>query len=148
LNAGGMKQLSYNTMSQRPNFAKADYDKIRADLSQINWTEIFSLTNDVNKMVEIFYNVIEDLISTYVPRKKVQNINRFPPWFGSSLIHRLKEKNKTRIRYKRYKNPLDRIKLKLLTKRCNKLATECYNNYIKNIEERIACDAKSFFFFY
>jgi hypothetical protein len=147
LNAGGMKQLSYNTMSQRPNFAKADYDKIRADLSQINWTEIFSLTNDVNKMVEIFYNVIEDLISTYVPRKKVQNINRFPPWFGSSLIHRLKEKNKTRIRYKRYKNPLDRLGLKLLTKRCNKLATECYNNYIKNIEERIACDAKSFFSF-
>lgn len=35
------------------------------------------------------------------------------------------------MRFKKYKNPLDEISLKIIHKRCDKLTVDCYNNNIK-----------------
>lgn len=95
-------------------------------------------------MLQIFYNVIESIIKLHVPAKSPFNYKKYPPWFNKSLIKALKEKEKIRSRYKIYKNPMDQLELKLLGKRCSKLATNCYSNYIKDIENEITKNPNRF----
>lgn len=132
--------LPYST-DTRPNFYKANYPEINNYLNKLNWNELFLNTCDVNDMVEIFYKYLRETIGKFVPDRKPNNC-RYPPWFDLTLIKSLKEKNKLRLRYKKYKNPLDKIELKLVSKRCEKLAMNLYNDYIDRIEKDIKDNPK------
>lgn len=52
-------------------------------------------------------------------------------------------KNRIRKRYNKYKHPLDAIELKI-SRRCDKQARLCYNNYIKKLETDISNNPKLF----
>lgn len=125
----------------RPNFYKANYTEIIDYLNKLNWDELFQNTCNVNDMVAIFYECLRDAIGKFVPDRK-PNKRRYPPWFDIGLIKSLKEKNKLRLRYGKYKNPLDKIELKLVSKRCEKLAMDLYNDYIDRIEKDIKDNPK------
>jgi hypothetical protein len=132
-------RLSYNNVNTRPNFYKAKYDLIRADLSNCLWDDIFYGLTDVNDMLNAFSEVVKQLVRRHVPLAKPKN-NRIPPWFDKNLKRALNEKNKIRVRYKKYKNPMDALELKLLSKRCERLATSRYNAYISKVEDELTAN--------
>lgn len=137
-------KLPYNTVeSGRPNFRKTNYIPIRKYLSELNWEELFEGQHDVDEMVQVFYDnintAIQKFISTRVPRNR-----KYPPWFNRNLIKMLNLKNKIRKRYNTYKNPMDKIELKIISKRCDDFATVCYNNYLKKLEDDLTMNPKLF----
>lgn len=50
----------------------------------------------------------------------------------------LKKKNSIRCRFRKYKNPRDKLEFKLLNKRCKTLAQESYKSYINRAEDNIS----------
>lgn len=89
-------------------------------------------------------DVINGVIQEFVPKTKPKTKSKHPPWFSRDLIKRLREKNKYRKRFKIYKNPLDQISFRILTDRCNKLASECYKSYLNKVENGIETNPKLF----
>lgn len=126
------------------NFWKGDYESINAFLDGKDWDELLKDCIDVNEAINKFYNVLREAIREYIPFVTKSNTKKHPPWFDKTLIRLLKEKNLIRKRFKKYKNPLDELAFTLLRKRCDKLAIEKYNTYIKQAEEQIARNPKYF----
>jgi hypothetical protein len=141
---GDVCNLEYNPNHTKLSFHGADYSAINDYFSNIIWEEQFSQYTDINQMVTHFYIMIREVISKYVPQKKNYNYKKFPPWFSKSLIKRIREKKNILNRYKKYNNPLDRIELDTLSRRCARLNTTCYNAYMTAIEDKISKNIKAF----
>lgn len=137
-------RLPYNPKTIRTNYYKLDYIKICEDLNDVNWDIIFDDMADVNEMLRVFYDRLLNIIHMHEPSKPKVKYKKYPPWFNKSLIRALKEKEKIRSRYKIYKNPRDELELKLLGKRCSKLALDSYNYYVKDIENEISKNPNRF----
>lgn len=135
--------LEENPSQRRRNFYKSDYDAIKTYLGTIEWDELFANCNSVDAMLDIFYSELHKAIDKFVPFH-VPKSKKYPPWFSLNLIKRLKEKNKLRLKLRKYNNPMDGISLKLLSKRCEKLALSCHNFYINHIECSIKSNPKIF----
>lgn len=91
----------------------------------------------------MFYDILSIAIKKYIPFRRPKG-QKYPPWFNLKLIKMLNIKNKIRKRYLKYKNPLDAIELKLISKRCDNLATICYNSYTKKIEDELTKNTQFF----
>lgn len=135
-------RLPYNR-NKRINFYKLDYDIINAYLNEINWSILFNDTRDANDMLSIFYDKIKIGIEMQDPPTTHKHKSH-PPWFDKNLIRTLREKERIRRRYRIYKNPMDELALKLLSKRCSVMAISCYNKYVSNLETVINKDPKRF----
>ncbi|CAH4030604.1 unnamed protein product [Pieris brassicae] len=125
------------------NFYRADYSMIFKELRGIDWRLVFSVTNSIEEMTEIFYEHINSIIEQHVPKFHRKSHN-YPPWFNNSLRKLFSEKNKLRRRSRKYNNPRDEFEYKILRERCNKHYSECYLAYIRNTEEAINKDPKKF----
>lgn len=68
----------------------------------------------------------------------------YPPLLAGNLIRTLKEREKIRKRYKIYKNLIDELELRLLSKRCSVMTAACYNKYVVDVETVITKDPKQF----
>ncbi|CAK1590286.1 unnamed protein product [Parnassius mnemosyne] len=141
------KKLPFNINTKKFNFYKAGYDSIKDHLSNLHWSETFRHLSDVNEMVKVFYNVLWEAIRKFVPYKCFAKKGRYPPWFDRNLIRRLKEKNNLRWRYKLYGNPRDELELEIVSKRCEALAIDRYNFYIKKLEKDLISNPKLFWTF-
>ncbi|CAK1584851.1 unnamed protein product [Parnassius mnemosyne] len=131
------------TTHTKLNYFKADYNSICTALQEIEWHWEFSSCVSVDAMVEKFYYIIRELIHKHVPRKIVKN-NKYPYWFSKQLIKRLNEKNRLRLRVKKYNNPMDMISLNLLKKRCSRMSVACFNSYTASLENKIVTNPKLF----
>lgn len=138
--------LKYNSSSKIKKYFKADYVSIANFLKVINWEDLFNKCVHVDSYVDCFYKILNEAIDRYVPLFTSKN-NRYPPWFNYKLIRMLKEKNKIRKKYKKYGNPLDKISLNILSKRCSKYAKECYKLYFSKVEDSIRVSPKFFWSF-
>lgn len=136
------KTLPYNKQQKQLNFHKADYAAINEFLEGIPFKQHFD-NLDVDDMVDYLYKQIWESINQYVPYKHNKK-SKYPPWFNRCLINMLKEKNNIRIRFKTYKNPLDKISLNIIKKRCVKQAKDCYKEYLKLIEDSLKQNPKVF----
>lgn len=136
-------KLRYNTLNTRQHFYKADYKHIREHLDRVDWPELFRGLVDIDAMLCVFYDELKSVIEKFVPRYKTK-VKHFPVWFDSKLIKTLNEKNKVRQRFKIYKNPMDQLQLKVISKRCEKLASTSYKAYISKLEDGIADNPKLF----
>lgn len=136
-------KLPYNHTQLKSNFKNANYASIRKFLLELNWIEIFKGLEGVNEMLDSFYEMLQMAIQKFIP-PRVPKTRKYPLWFSRNLIKLLNLKNRLRRRYCKYKNPLDAIELKVIGKRCDTLATTCYNAYINNIEEEILNNPKMF----
>ncbi|KAJ8712619.1 hypothetical protein PYW07_005461 [Mythimna separata] len=136
--------LPYNSHNTRINFFKLDYVKICHELDNVDWDMLLRKIIDVNDMLRIFYDTIWNVIQLQGPPKSTCGKKKYPPWFSRQLVRALKAKEKIRCRYKIYKNPMDELELRLLGKRCSKLATDSYNSYIKGIEDEITKNPNRF----
>lgn len=126
------------------NFYKACYDDINNYLHNIDWYEHFeNAENNVNKMVEMFYNVIFESFRLFIPVKKCKH-NLKPSWFDKELTRMSNEKRKLRLRYRRYGNPRDKFEFGLIRARFKKMLNDKYANYISNTETNIKNNPKYF----
>jgi hypothetical protein len=69
-----------NNIIYKFNFFKADYNKIIEHLKKVDWHEVFSNIDNVDQMLDIFYNILHETITTYVPKSRLAT-NRHPVWF-------------------------------------------------------------------
>lgn len=134
--------LPYNN-NKRRNFYKLNYEAICKNLNEIDWYLLFDGIHDVNDMLSIFYDIIENIIEMQDP-PSTRKHKRHPPWFDKNLIRTLREKERVRQRYRTYKNPMDELELKLLSKRCSVMAASCYNKYVTDLETVIIKNPKHF----
>lgn len=125
------------------NFFKADYDKIHTGLCAIDWPKSFSDCDSVDAFVKILYEKLNDIISLFVPKRKPRK-QSYPPWFRFDLIKLLKEKDKLRVRWRKFQNPRDRLEYELLRKRCDRLFNTRYREYIDNVESSLKHNPKAF----
>jgi hypothetical protein len=138
--------LTSNPDNKIYNFRKANYSLIRKELAKYNWVDSLCRSSDVNEMVNIFYTILNQIIGLHVPTKKVAKA-AVPLWFTNDLRRTLREKENLRKRHKKYKNPLDEVELKILSRRCKTMMNECYNKYIKSMEDGIKMNPKLFWSF-
>lgn len=136
-------RLPYVTNNLRPNFFKADYNKIQEYINSQDWDHLIGNMTNVNEMVEVFYETLQFAIKNYVPLCTPKS-KHFPPWFNKEIIMLLKEKNNVRCRFKTYRNPMDELQLKLLNKRCKKLSRILYKSYLCKTENNIRENPKLF----
>lgn len=108
--------LAYNTLNTRPNFHKGNYEEINKCLGEQDWYRVLA-GKQVDEMVNVFYDILGTLICNFIA-KHSRIGSRYPPWFSQTLKKSLKEKNKLRLRFGKYKNPMDAVELKILSKRC------------------------------
>ncbi|KAG7308770.1 hypothetical protein JYU34_006003 [Plutella xylostella] len=132
-----------NISTMKHNYFKADYLSINNALSNIDWDHKFKENPNVNSIVNIFYETIKDLIKIHVPMTKPRN-NKYPPWFTNNLIKMLKEKEKYRIKFKKFKNGMDEVQYNILKERTNQVIKKSYKNYISKIENDIIANPKRF----
>lgn len=59
---------------------KADYFQVNAMLGEVDWLSELSSMEDVNLIVNRFYNILQTIIESKVPKTKRRN-NRCPYWF-------------------------------------------------------------------
>lgn len=83
----------------------------------------------------------------FVPLNTKSCGGKYPIWYSRGLIKALREKYKIRIRYRKYKNPLDQLSLKTIKDRCDRLSLQCYNSYIGRAEGLINGNSKCFWSF-
>jgi hypothetical protein len=137
------KRLPYKQNNVKFNFKKGDYEVVRAFLKQVDWKALWYKQNNIDALVSSFYTVLDNVIHKYIPLTRPKN-DCYPPWFSQNLIKALKEKNKIRLRYKKYQNLLDSIELDIVSRRCHRLATLCYNRYFETLEDGLAENPKLF----
>lgn len=133
LNLIKLQYLENNNSLIKYNFKNGDYEGCRNDLLSINWISIFRNLN-VNDMVNLFYEKIWESIDNNIKRVRKKSKRQYPAWFNLSLIKLLKEKNRVRIRARKYNNPVDHAEFSILRRRSKKEQKECYRSYINSIE--------------
>ncbi|KAH9640841.1 hypothetical protein HF086_014427 [Spodoptera exigua] len=138
-----LKNPRYCNNRTKLNYHRADYVAIGEALEQVDWPSEFDPCMTVDQMVDIFYNLLYGLIERYVPKVPIKS-TKYPYWFSRQLIKRLNEKNRLRLKVKKYNNPLDIIELDVLRKRCDHMATTCYSAHIADMEEKITSNPKYF----
>lgn len=80
------------------NFRRADFPTLYNDIALMDWSFLESL-RDVNKMVDLFYSTLYDLIRKSVPCTQ-QRRNDWPQWFSKEIIKNIKSKEYYRRKYK------------------------------------------------
>lgn len=137
---------NFNSSVIKYNFFRADYDLINEYLKSMDWENIFSSCMDINEMVDIFESLLKDTIHKHVPKYKAKS-NKYPYWYSRTLIKMLNEKNKTRLKFKKFANPRDGIEFELLKKRCDDQIKHCYKIYHDRIENNLGTNPKLFWSF-
>ncbi|XP_045451617.1 uncharacterized protein LOC123660605 [Melitaea cinxia] len=127
-------------------FNKADYSIINKELSEVNWLECLNCL-DMESAVEVFYNIINKVIDTFVPTKVVLEHRKYPIWYSSSLVKVIKEKLKFHKKWKIYGNYRDYCTFRMLRKRQKTVENDCYKKYIDHAENTIAKNSKYFWTF-
>jgi hypothetical protein len=118
-------------------FFKSDFVAIKTELQSIDWSNILLPMENVDTMVEFFYNTLNEIITKYVPSRNVTSTQRYPPWYTRPLIKLSKEKSKFHKKWKVYGNLTDYNTFAVLRKRLRKLERECYLNYNNYTEGKI-----------
>lgn len=95
-------------------------------------------------MVSAFYDILNNIINNFVPRRKPRNPH-YPIWFSRNLIKIIKEKDRIRNLYRKFRNPRDQLEYELLRERCHKLIEISYRKYCHSIESDIIKNPATFF---
>lgn len=139
-----INKTSQNTIKPKYNFRKANYEIINNELSDINWNNEFNDCSDVNYMVSKLYEILRNIIKSHVPFTPTFKYKNYPVWFSPSLVKMLKLKHKYHTKYKKHRNPLDKIEFNYLRADCERVMRKCYNDYIISLEILISKNPKYF----
>ena len=73
------------------NYRKADYYLLYSELSRTNWKELNEY-NNVDEMVDTFYNIIYEVFNKCIPKKKAQT-RIYPCWMKWDTIKKIRSKH-------------------------------------------------------
>ena len=135
-----LKKYSYN------NFNSANYDSVNANLSTINWNDIFSGIVDVDILVNLFDFHINDVKGNLIEVKSSKP-PKFPNWFKADTIKICKKKKQSHKKWKKFGKSYDfdtfsyfRAKLKVNIKKD-------HEEYLRFVEDNISSDVNYFWKF-
>ena len=117
------------------NFRKANTTALFNSIRMANWHKVSEYEN-VDEMVETFYNTLYEVLDPNVPTRRV-NKRKYPIWYDAEIITTLKLKNKYHYKYKKHKRQIDLDSFKhfrLLSKSQIKLR---FREFISNTEASI-----------
>ncbi|CAK1548831.1 unnamed protein product [Leptosia nina] len=126
----------------RHNFYRANYAEVNKALSQVDWATIL-VGETMDEVTDNFYNVLNKIVVTTVPKTRDNSSNRFPTWYSRSLIHIIKNKLKAHRRWITFKNPRDYDEFSLLRARQKLVARKCLATYEQNVQQNIIKDPKA-----
>ena len=135
------KQITY--FRDYSNFRKEQY---LADISQINWPDLYSNSTDLHEITYACINKVKDIVNRHAPLKRATNskmkqLNK--PWLTQGLLKSIKRKqriykshfcskNLMKIKeYKQYSNLLNKMKAKAKDKYYN----QYFQLYRENLKE-------------
>lgn len=146
--------VNYKTTQNKSNrinkvycFKQTNFDALLHDLSQINWSAVFSSSNnDLDTMLNSFYNLLNDCFSKSVP--KVYPLkNTGPPW-NTKYLSRLKnKKNKCFKKYKKHGSSINYSNYSISRSQYNLANRLAYKNYLNKMKANLKNDPKSFYSF-
>lgn len=129
-----------NINHRRYNFRRADYNAINNAIENTNWKFLNEIP--LNPAVQKFYDVLNEIIHTYVPPFK--NKQTFPPWFDCELKNLLKQKEKARKKLKRINTLENYVKYSDLRRLCKRKIDGCHKDYLNHIQSNMKSNIKLF----
>ena len=73
-------------------YKHANTDHIRKAMCGFNWERSFA-NKDVNEMVNIFNEIISNVLNNYIPHETIICNDQDPPWFNNKVKKAIQEKN-------------------------------------------------------
>jgi len=129
------------TFSSVRDYNRADFDKIRGQLQNINWDELLE-RDTVEEAWDSFTQLLYVTEETYIPMKTSPRCHRRKPlWLTNSAVKAIRHKHNVYRKYKRKDHPA----CKLASRETNKAVHNAKANYEKKLAQNIKIDNKSFF---
>ena len=119
-------------------YAKAQKDKIKSAMGNIDWSTIFS-GSDVDEMTQLFTAKCIDIFSQYIPNEIVTCDDRDPLWMTATLKSAIKRKHRVYNKYvKRGRKPNDwEYVRKVHNETCSKI-TKAKDEYFSNLGKKLS----------
>lgn len=124
------------------NFNKADYVLINRTLADIDWVDLFSIS-DISECVEVFYDVITNACNRFVPRSSKSKKSNHP-WYNFRLTN---IKNRRIKAHKRFMSTGDLNDYEIysdLRREFRYLNDFLYNSHLLELEAEIRTNSKKF----
>jgi ribonucleases P/MRP protein subunit RPP40 len=129
--------------SERLNFQKADYDKIKEELVAVDWGKCLQGEN-VDLMWEKIKDEVNRCIRTYVPRKEFRK-RKYARWMKRKILRLVKLKEKQWKKFKERPSHENQLRYKKTRNEvCNEIR-KAKADFEGKIAERIKEDPKSFY---
>ena len=112
---------------------KAQKDKIKSALENIDWQTIFAGL-DVDDMKQLFTSKCFNILSQYIPNKIITCDDRDPPWMTGALKSAIKRKHRVYNKYvKRGRKPGDWEYVRTVRNETSFRITKAKDDYISNL---------------
>jgi len=129
-----------NNVKEVREYSKANYDKIRSELADIDWDEL--LVGSADECWYCFKDVLLDLERRYVPLKQYTgNKRRKPIWMTWKASRLVKRKQRVFAKYKDAEHPA----YKSAAKEAKRELRRSKRKFEKKLADNIKNDAKSFY---
>lgn len=129
------------------NFRKADYLSLDNYLSSIDWSTLFQGSTDINAIVLIFYRVLFDGFTLFVPVTRKRNFVLSPPWYDDEIRKIRNRRNSAWKRFNHTKLDNDYQSYSDLRKLFQSYAKTLYDAYIQKVQENIKSNPSAFWDF-
>lgn len=122
----------FNDHSQAYNFRQANFPQLYEALLDFDWSSLKEC-NDVNITVDMFYNNLYQIFEKFVPKRRIHK-RKFPSWYTSSIISKIKLKEKAFKRYKKNRNTQSYNEFSTLRTVIKKEINETFKTYVSSVE--------------
>ena len=119
-------------------YAKAQKDKIKSALENIEWPTIFAGL-DVDDMTQLFTSKCLSILSQYIPNKIITCDDRDPPWMTAALNSAIKRKHRVYNKYvKRGRKPDDWEYVRTVRNETSSRITKAKDDYFSNLGKSLS----------
>lgn len=136
----------YFSCESRYNFRRANFPGLYNAILNTNWDDLFSI-DDVNSACESFYSILDTIFSIYVPKTITRTNTKFPPWFHSGILRKLKLKKHLHKTFKRTKNDTTYQEFSNLRNEIKIDICNSHTEYIESVERQISSNPSQFWSF-
>lgn len=135
-----MEFMANDESFKRFNFRKGNYEQIRSELTNTDWSFISNF--ELDKSLDLFYNIINLLIEKYIPIAKKSG--KYPFWYSKALRELLKRKDRAHRKWKRTDNAMHYIEFSSIRTQCKSMIDECHTKYVTDLQNNIKKNIKLF----
>ncbi|CAG9834659.1 unnamed protein product [Diabrotica balteata] len=132
-------QLNYEEFYY--DFKNANYIGLNDYFASLNWDLL--LSDDVNYSLAVFYDFMFTGFDFFVPIKNFKT-SSFPIWFHGKLRKLIYLKKKLHKQYKLFGRRDDYLRFSQLRNEIKQVSSQCYSNYLNNIENGILSNPRHF----